>query len=192
MRRTLKLPELYDVANDPNPHFPQYVYRYLPEDEWDKPYTRAKYTSSGRLIPGPDSSILDAYHYELLLKVPDCDKHKLELAWTEWRRLGKYQNGETQRKDLFYTSRDWALRWVLYQSIREGLAGTRGSRRAFEAKWTSMALQEMEDNSDWEMWEEIEELKDPPIEATRRVGSVVDADYFNPQNPEHALGPRCY
>lgn len=81
---------------------------------------------------------------------------------------------------------------MLYQSIKEGLTGTRGARRAFEAKWTSLALQQMEDNSDWEMWEEIEELEETPVEATRRVGSVRDADYFKPTDPEKHLGSRCY
>ena len=190
--RTLELPEVPDIANDPKPNFAQLVYRYLPNDEWDKCYTRARFTSSGRLISGPESSIIDAYHYELLLKVLDCDKMKLEHAWTEWQRLGEYKHGEDQRKDLFFTSRDKVEHWQFQQTLKEGLAGTRGARRAFEAKWTSIALEQMEEDPDWEMWEEIEEFREPPIEPTRRVGSVRDADYFNRLNPEEVLGPRCY
>jgi hypothetical protein len=192
MRRTLKLPELYDVADDPNPHFSELVYRHLPPSEWHKSYTRAKHSPSGGFVPGPDSSIVDGYQYELLLKVPDCDKHKLELAWTEWRRLGEYRNGETQRRDLYFTGGDWGSRWLLYQSLREGLAGSPEQRRDFEEEWTYIALQEMEDNPDWELWSDIEEAKESPIRPIRRVGTIMDADYFNRQNPELHLGRRCY
>jgi hypothetical protein len=126
------------------------------------------------------------------LKVPDCDKGKLEAAWTEWRRLGEYYNGEDQRKDLFFTSRDWAERWLLYQSLKKGMAGTRGERRAFEEEWTSSALQQMEDDPNWEMWCEIEELEESPLEPSRRVGHVRDHDYLHPEHPDKHLGRRCY
>lgn len=181
-----------DIASDPKPNFAQLVYRYLPSDEWDKCYTRARFTSSRRFIPGPESSILDAHQYELLLKVPECDKLKLEQAWTEWQRLGEYKHGEDQRKDLFYTSRDMVEQWLFCQSLKEGLASTRGARRAFESEWTSRALEQMEEDSDWEMWDEVEELLELPIEPTRRVGSVRDADYFNRKDAELFLGARCY
>ena len=55
------------------------------------------------------------------------------------------------------------------------------------------AFLEMEENSDWEMWEDIQEMLDgSSIEAQRRIVSTNDADYFNPADSEEFLGPRCY
>ena len=191
--RTLELPKPRDIANDLSPNFAQLVFRYLPYDKWDERYTRAKFTSSGRIIPGPDTSIIDSYQYELLLKVPDCDKSKLEIAWAEWRRLGEYKNGEEQRKNLFHTSRDHGERWLLYHSIRDGLASTGRARRAFEDVWSASALDEMQENSDWEMWQGVEEmLEESAVEPERRIAGVNDGDYFHPKNPEECLGSRCY
>ena len=191
--RTLDLPEPPDIANYPSPNFAQLVFRYLPSDQWHKGYTRAKLDAYGRRIPGPDTSIVDAHHYELLLKVPECDKNKLEVAWAEWRRLGEYRNGENQRKDWFLTSADLGRRWRLYQSIKEWLASTRGPRRAFESEWRATALREMEDQPDWEMWGEVTEMLEEPIaEAVRRIAGVHDGDYFNPRHPDEFLGSRCY
>lgn len=107
--------------------------------------------------------------------------------------MGEYRNGEEQRKNLFYTSRDLGDSWKVYHFIKAGLASSRGERRAFEAEWSAKAFLEMEENPDWEMWEDIQEMLDgPSIEAQRRIVSTNDADYFNPADPEEFLGPRCY
>jgi hypothetical protein len=191
--RTLELPEPPDIADYPSPNLAQLVFRYLPEDQWHKSYRRAKLDADGRRIPGPDTSVLDAHHYELLLKVPDCDKNKLEAAWTEWRRLGEYRNGERQRQDLFLSSADLGKRWRLYHSIKEGLASTRGHRRAFEAEWRAMALREMQYQTEWEMWSDVTEMIEEPIaESVRRLAMVHDWDYFQPRHPDELLGSRCY
>lgn len=81
---------------------------------------------------------------------------------------------------------------MLYQSLEQGLNGTPGDRKAFEARWTERALKELGNNPDWEMWEEIEELEEPVQEATRRVGSFRECDHLWNSNPEDFLGPRLY
>lgn len=106
----------------------------------------------GQLIPHPETSILDRYHYDQLKLVQECDDGKLERAWEQRLKWGTYRDGESQRVWLYKTSKDWANHWQNWKLLRPWLIGSSIQRQDFKERWTRQAYKEMQENENWEMW----------------------------------------
>src|SRR5205809_7621091 len=89
-----------------NPSFAELVVYMLPSNEQSNGNT---INSGKQCSPGPKTSVLDEYHYKLLLELTPCyvDFEVLDSAWKEWLRLGEYEHGESQRRSLLNTTKPW-------------------------------------------------------------------------------------
>jgi hypothetical protein len=115
-----------------SPSFAELVCFYLPEPEWICGDTCNNQTLDAEYVrPGPESSIFDRYHYRLLQKIPECDSIQLNLVFEEWLRIGEYQYGESQRRNLATYFLRWARQRELFFAIRKGLEGSQQEQDEF-------------------------------------------------------------
>jgi hypothetical protein len=62
------------------------------------------------------SYVFNERHLYLLSEKECCAAEDLLKAWTEWYKLSLYQNGEAQRRELYYGARSWGqLRYTWSQ-----------------------------------------------------------------------------
>lgn len=179
---------------NPNPTFAQLVYRFLPESDWLVRYRYARKNQSGQLIPHPETSILDRYHYEQLKLVEECDDGKLERAWEQWLEWGTYLHGESQRVALYITGKAWANHWQNWKLLRPWLRGSFIQRQDFKERWIMQAHKEMQENENWEMWAQFLTMANGeiPDERTRIISSCTDSDGFVERDPDDYLGEQLY
>jgi hypothetical protein len=145
----------------PQPTLAELVVVYLPEEEFSKGDTL---NNDSTLPPGPTVSILDEYHYKLLLEQEDPEDHPyykedVDAAWKQWQEWGKYEHGERWRQNIFNDIRPWRRHRDLWKEIQIGMFfGNDRQRNAFYSKWVTIGLREMKSDKDWMMWKAVTEM----------------------------------
>ena len=89
----------------PNASFPELVVWHLPLEAWIE--CKKSFLRLGTCIVG------EYYLFELY-KTNQCSEKDLLRAWSEWYRLGLYENGEEQRRNLLSHSFEWGEQVTLY------------------------------------------------------------------------------
>lgn len=166
-----------------NPTFAEFVIYYLPVDEQRNGNTLNR---DNTLPPCSKNSILDDYHYKLLLRDEvDCDREQLKKAWNEWGELGKYEHGERYRRTLFENTKRLNRHLELFDEIKAGVDGTSRQIGLFWIKWRAKGLREAKSNKDWEMWKEVEAM-------TRYFPDPVGCEKLKCQHYGECLGKKIY
>jgi len=95
--------------------------------------------------------------YTLLLKT-DCSREQLEAAWYEWNNM-KGRRADYERANLMQAGTDtWGCQWATYREIQRGLYGPTDVHEDFLKKWLEQGLKEAREDSNWVMFEAVEEL----------------------------------
>jgi hypothetical protein len=141
-----------------DPHFAELVVYILPEDLWTQGYTLQSKGSQNKPPPGPTNSCLDAFHYGKLKEVYD-NKAQLEKAWKEWKKLGRYEYGEEQRKLLFDDFVPIGRANCIYEEVRKAKEGSVEDWEEFYDLWLQKGLREARKCKTWLHFKEIEELE---------------------------------
>jgi len=146
------------------PSFADLVCRYLPSSKWENSDT-VRHHMQGNFWPsGSAHSMFDAHHYRLLVQLSACDREQLETSWKEHLRLGQHKRGEDQRRWLWSGALEWGKHFELYNEIEHGLYGSIEEQDSFERKWFAIGLEEAQVDSEWEMFQQIVEMrKHPPL-----------------------------
>jgi hypothetical protein len=124
------------------------------------------------------------------------DKKALQYAWNEWKRLGCFEHGSSQRNDLFCMASNWMTRRLDYSSLRDGLHGTVDQRIDFRVHLITRCLDEMmEEGSkgakDWSGLSDYVDIADVLPNLDLR-GMVLDDIVASSFNPDDRLGKRYY
>jgi len=151
------------------PTLAELVVFYLPEEEFSKGDTL---NNDRTLAPGPTVSILDEYHYRLLLERGLPDHYPLprkyfpvevEAAWKQWQEWGKYEHGETWRRNVFDDIRPLKRHLNLWEEFQIGmLLGNMRDTAIFYSKWKAIGLREAKHDVDWTVWKVVRDMPKAP------------------------------
>jgi len=119
----------------------------------------------------------------MLQKMPEVDQELLEDAWQKWVELGRRRGGDRQRRELFMDSMAWRDHHDLYHKVRRGLYGTIEEIEAFEQEMWKEGMKEALDDSDWEIHDDIEMLRDERPRPYRcAMMEIMYPEYYHPDN----------
>jgi hypothetical protein len=135
---------------------------------------------------------MDRKHYKLLsnkFRHDPGDTAMLEKSWMEWKRLGQYEFGESQRGELAKSAQAWGEHLVLFKEVATGFCGSMEQKEQFHEELKVQGMKEIRKGGVWPMFEKYLPLYDGwPILDFRLPNQHLYPD----ENPEDHLGDKIY
>jgi hypothetical protein len=145
-------------------------------------------------ILGPEEGIMDRKHYKLLsnkFRHDPGDTAMLEESWTEWKRLGQYEFGESQRRELAKSAQAWGEQLVLFKELEIGFCGSMEQKKQFNEELKVQGMKEIRKGGVWSMF-----AKYLPLYETfgwPKLDYRLPDQHLHPdENPEDYLGDKIY